>query len=246
MEDTVCFLCRSPASVPCDECENYSCSVAHAKIHKSVASGCLPIKIVYKEGVGNYCVATKDISPGNTILLDTPAVWGPNLISPPKCLNCLARWQGTNLCPECKFPVCNDKCAQGKHHVQECGVLAKTNGIHTFTLGEKSNPAMSLVNVVRFLRLPVTDPEKAARANLLMDHVEDIVRNEDLWKVTAIDTLVKKLPNSPYTEEDVLHAIGVLETNTVAIGVPGNNQGLYSALYPTFSFLSHSCICNAR
>ena len=246
MEDTVCFLCRSPASVPCDECENYSCSLAHAKIHKSVTSGCLPIKIVYREGVGNCCVATKDISPGNTILLDTPAVWGPNLKSAPKCLNCLAPWQGC-LCPECKFPVCDDQCAQGTHHIQECGVLARIGTSHTFTPGEKSNPALSLVNVVRFLRLPVTDPDKAVRASLLMDHLEDIVKNEELynmWKVTAIDTLVNKLPNSPYTEEDVLHAIGVLQTNTVAIGVPGYNQG--HALYPTFSFLSHSCICNAR
>jgi hypothetical protein len=143
--------------------------------------------------------------------------------------------------------VCDDQCAQGTHHIHECGVLARITCNHTFTPGEKSNPALTLVNVVRFLRLPVTDPEKAARANLLMDHVEDIVKNEELynmWKVTAIDTLVNKLPNSPYTEEDILHAIGVLQTNTVAIGLPGYSQG--HALFPTFSFLSHSCVCNAR
>ena len=95
------------------------------------------------------------------------------------------------------------------------GVLARISDKYNFTPGEKTNSALSLVNVVRFLRLPVTDLEKAARANMMMDHVEDIVKNEELynmWKAAAIDPLVNKLPNSPYTEEDVLHAIGVLQT----------------------------------
>merc|ERR1712123_308942 len=213
---------------------------------RHAVAGCLPVKIELRQGVGNCCMATRDISPGETILLDTPAVWGPNLKSAPKCLNCLSVWRGA-LCPDCQFPVCDEQCAQGAHHVQECGVLARIGQKYTFTPGEQSNPALSMVNVIRFLRLPVTHPEKATRANLLMDHLEDIVKNEDLynmWKVTAIDTLVNKLPNSTYTEEDVLHAIGVLQTNTVAIGVPGYNQG--HALYPTFSYLSHSCVCNAR
>jgi len=246
MVSPVCFLCRSPSSVVCGECGAHSCSPAHGDIHRHAVAGCLPVKIEHRQGVGNCCVATRDISPGETILLDTPAVWGPNLKSAPKCLNCLGAWRGA-LCPDCQFPVCDEQCALGAHHVQECGVLARVREKYTFTPGENSNPALSLVSVIRFLRLPVTHPEKAARANLLMDHLEDIVKNEDLynmWKVSAIEPLVHKLPNSPYTEEDVLHAIGVLQTNTVAIGVPGYNQG--HALYPTFSYLSHSCVCNAR
>ena len=180
MVSPVCFLCRSPSSLTCESCGATSCSPSHAAIHRHDRAGCLPIKIEQRQGVGNCCVATKDISPGQTILLDTPAVWGPNLKSAPKCLNCLAPWQGT-LCPECQFPVCDDECAQGTHHIQECGVLARISDKYTFTPGEKSNSALSLVNVVRFLRLPVTDPEKAARANILMDHVEDIVKNEELY-----------------------------------------------------------------
>ena len=238
-----CFLCRLPSTLSCEECGTSSCSSAHAEVHcPKDGCGCLPIRIEFREGVGNCGIATTDIKPGETVLLDTPAVWGPNLKSNPKCLDCLAPWNGT-LCVECQFPVCGVECANGRHHRQECGVLARLEGNYTFNSGETSNLALSLVNVIRFLRLPITDPEKAERTKLLMDHVEDIVQNEELynmWKVAAIEPLVKKLPNSPYTEEDVLHAIGVLQTNTVAIGVPGYNQG--HALYPTFSFLSHSCL----
>ena len=246
VSSSVCFLCGDASTTTCDECATPSCSSSHASIHTHPRAGCLPVRVEYREGVGNCMVATKDIPPGQTILLDTPAVWGPNLKSAPQCVNCLAPWQGTT-CQECRFPVCSEECAQGSQHVQECGVLARIQDTYTFTLGEQSNPALSLVNVIRFLRLPVTDPEKAARANLLMDHLEDIVKNKDMynmWRVTTIDPLINKLPNSPYTEEDILHAIGVLQTNTVAIGVPGYNQG--HALYPTFSYISHSCVCNAR
>ena len=87
---------------------------------------------------------------------EKPAVWGPNLKSPPKCCNCLARWQSGATCPECQFPVCDDTCARGNAHSQECGTLANLDIDITFTVGETANPAMSLINVVRFLRLPQT------------------------------------------------------------------------------------------
>ena len=84
---------------------------------------------------------------------------------------------------------------------------------------------------------------------MLMDHMEDMMENPTVinrWRMTAVEPLTKKLAQSPYTEGDVLHAVGVLQTNTVSLAVPGQKHGLYTALYPTFSFLSHSCIANAK
>ena len=144
-----CWLCRKPAVIKCDKCDLQACSESCMTIHKQLGgSTCLPFQIVYREGVGNCVVATRDIRPGETILLERPAVWGPNLKSPPKCCNCLARWTGYT-CPECQFPVCNDTCARGAAHMQECPVLANLDIDITFTVGEPANPAMSLVNVVR-------------------------------------------------------------------------------------------------
>ena len=79
----------------------------------------------------------------------------------------------------------------------------------------------------------------------LMDHRQELEGEvANMWRCTAVAALVHGLPDSPFTEEDVLHAIGTLQTNTVSTGVPGHSQGL--GLYPTFSLLSHSCTANAR
>ena len=185
---------------------------------------------------------------GQTILTESPAVWGPNLKSGPKCCNCLARWRGYS-CPHCQFPVCDETCATGPNHSIECGVLANLDINITFTVGEAANPAMSLINVVRFLRLPNTNPETASKVAILMDHVEDMMaipEVRDMWRVTAVEPLTRNFPSSPYSEGDVMRAVGVLQTNTVSLAVPGQRHGLYTALYPTFSFLSHSCLCNAK
>merc|ERR1711892_1025082 len=98
---------------------------------RHAVAGCLPVKIEHRQGVGICCVATMDISPGETILLDTPAVWGPNLKSAPKCLNCLAPWQGF-LCPECKFPVC----AGYSPHTGVWGTSQDRHQSHLYSWGE--------------------------------------------------------------------------------------------------------------
>ena len=72
---------------------------------------------------------------------------------------------------------------------------------------------------------------------------------DSLEVITQTSTRVfstTKLPASPYTEGDILHAVGVLQTNTISLAVPGQKTGLYTGLYPTFSFLSHRCMCNAK
>lgn len=155
-----CWLCRASSEVKCDKCDIEACSQAHLALHTKIGGGgdgsqCLPFQIVFREGVGNCVTATRDIRPGEVILSEKPAVWGPNLKSPPKCCNCLARWRGAT-CPECQFPVCNDTCARGAAHAQECGTLASLDIDITFSVGEAANPAMSLINVIRFLRLPQT------------------------------------------------------------------------------------------
>ena len=46
--------------------------------------GCLPVTVETRPGVGNCLVATHHIPPGGLVFSDSPAVWGPNLKSPPK------------------------------------------------------------------------------------------------------------------------------------------------------------------
>ena len=66
-------------------------------------------------------------------------------------------------------------------------------------------------------------------------------------QVNVVDFL-KKVCGFDFTEEEIFRAIGILRTNALHVqddvmkkfGVGGR------AVYPTFSFLSHSCISNAR
>ena len=48
-----------------------------------------------------------------------------------------------------------------------------------------------------------------------------------------------------FTETSIHHAIGLLRTNSVKLDSPvGYTTG--TAIYPTFSFLNHNCVCNTR
>ncbi len=48
--------------------------------------------------VGRYVVATRDIEPLELILVDTPAIYGPNHDSVPACMECLLPVDGNYLC----------------------------------------------------------------------------------------------------------------------------------------------------
>ena len=71
---------------------------------------------------------------------------------------------------------------------------------------------MSLVNVVRLLRLPHTarDPDLVTRVAMLMDHLEDISATPalaEMWRTTAVLPLTRDLPASPYSEVATIYTI---------------------------------------
>ena len=71
---------------------------------------------------------------------------------------------------------------------------------------------MSLVNVVRLLRLPHTarDPDLVTRVAMLMDHLEDISATPalaEMWRTTAVLPLTRDLPASPYSEVVTVYTI---------------------------------------
>ena len=65
--------------------------------------------------------------------------------------------------------------------------------------------------------------------------------------MNVVDFL-RKTCGLDYTEAEIFWVIGILRTNAFYIDDPLMKRHNVSgkALYPTFSFLSHSCICNAR
>ena len=82
------------------------------------------------------------------------------------------------------------------------------------------------------------------RLGMLMDHDKERRAEIEYWNIiqsTIVDYVLHDLGlSSLYSEAEVLRAFGLLRTN--ALYHP-HSKGI--VLYPTFSFLSHSCISNA-
>ena len=83
------------------------------------------------------------------------------------------------------------------------------------------------------------DRDLAARLDLLMDHLEENrEKGEDARKAQILSDLIA---GDPDAKKDFLRCIGLLKTNALEV-----QMGKARALFPTFSFLSHSCLNNAR
>lgn len=215
---------------------------------------CLPFTVMYKEGVGRYVVASRDIKASEIILCDTPAVLGPNYETEAVCLECLSRADGSVLCHHCNLPLCSDKCREGPKHRAECQVFSKMEkkvSVARFGQGTIAYE-YGCITVLRLLALRDGDPETWSRVQFLMDHDEERRKEKEYWQMfqkNVVDYLrIKVGLADTYSEEEIHRAIGILRTNAFQIEHPYlHAQGTSGkAIYPTFSFLSHSCIANAR
>lgn len=260
IEANQCFFCQKESSIQCSACNLSSCSSEHLVLHRPQEL-CLPFRIQYKEGVGRYIVATRDISPLEVILEDDPAVFGPNHDTEPVCLECLLPVDGTYLCSRCNLPLCGEKCDQTRqYHIRECDLLSETPKGYKMVVdfsrvgkhpGVKAiAPEYCCITPLRLLALKDKEPELWDRVQMLMDHDDDRRKEEDYWKmfqVNAVDFL-RQVCGFDFTEEEIFRATGIIRTNAFHIQHPymklqGASGG---AVFPTFSFLSHSCVANAR
>jgi len=124
-----CFLCDRLGDRVCNDCKNISfCSDNHYKYHK-LNNKCAPFKVVNQIGKGKCLVATREISPSEVILIDTPIIQTPYTKSKAQCLQCSRKLSKSShyICKGCGFPMCNKKCASGKLHQIECSILSKAD-----------------------------------------------------------------------------------------------------------------------
>ena len=107
-----CAVCQSPASKVCSACHTVTyCSSEHQKLDwKSHKNSCCPYKIEKNETLGRYVVAVRNIPKGTIILTEEPLVVGPKVYSPPICLGCHRKVDGTYFCSKCGFPMCSAEC----------------------------------------------------------------------------------------------------------------------------------------
>jgi len=237
---TVCFICSKPATETCDKCNLVAfCSEEHKKLHRP-ENFCFPFMVEQKEGVGRYVVAVRDIEPLELVMWDAAAALGPRMGCPPVCLQCLKPSDGSYRCESCSWPVCDQKCSQGNAHKIECETLKNAAEKVEFTNFQEPHDSYRCIAPLRLLKVQQKIPEVWERLSYLMDHNEDRIKDDVLWNTyqTSVNKFLKS-SDPTLKDEDINRTVGLLWTNAFACSNGGGQ-----AIFPTFSFMSHSCVPN--
>ena len=191
------------------------------------------LKVSQVAGGGRVLLATQKIKAGQMVLRETAAVAGPANSGSLVCVNCCEDWRpGGWLCTSCGWTLCGEQCEAGRWHSIECQVL---------TTAQSTSPhCYAAILPLRLALLARREDSLAARLNLLMDHREDLTTRQDFerkWLQPVQDCLA----HTDLSEEEILRGIGIFLTNAANMAPA---QGRW--IFPTFSFLSHSCVSNSR
>jgi len=254
MDDPVCFYCLEGPASACPGCSDiFACKPDHLAIHRHLEE-CLPWTVGEVEGKGRVVIATRDIKPRQTIIVDTPAIVGPfddasSLLS--LCLECTNRVEegGGHPCKHCGLILCSSACEGGPVHAAECQVLSKADP----RLQPNEDGVFSAISPLRMLAVKQQKPEIWDRVARLMDHLEER-RAEDKWRYVTdvvLPLITKRCSvNKEEGDEELMESIiGIFRTNSVKWEREKEEGGLIPvghALLPVFSLLSHSCVNNTR
>jgi len=234
---TECFLCSKPSQDECKYCNLVGfCSENHGILHRP-ESMCFPFVVETREGVGRVMVAARDVEPLELILWDEAAAMGPRMGGTPVCLQCLKPAKPGALCTVCGWPVCDEVCQNGAAHQMECNILSKSTEKIDFSNVRDVLETFRCIAPLRLLIVKNKCPEVWERLSYLMDHNEERKRDDVLW--TLYQNSVNKYLKScdvEFSDIDIDRAAGLLWTNSFACAKGGGQ-----AIFPTFSFASHSC-----
>ena len=147
------------------------------------------------------------------------------------------------------FPQCESE--RSGHSAWECHYFSQLSERVQIPRHAPTTPY--LVSVLRLLRVRDEDPVTWEKLQLLMDHLEELEQQGEAWDsiqeniVNWLVTPGKGGLEGVYTTQEINRAIGLIQTNAVNVEKPWRGTTVScKALYPTFSFASHSCLSNAR
>ena len=217
-------------------------------------------------------MATRAISPGETISSEVAAVLGPPTISKPQCLQCFQLLSSSSQykCKLCGYPLCGKECMLGNLHRLECkvfreaGIRANVRDLGAF---DKQYSAITV------LRLLLCEEEKATGnygdhavgiVDTLEDHDDEIqIEQKDTWKLQKelIVDFIQKVKMSgivkcyliifsikrcklveKYSEKKIRQAVGVLMTNSTNLQLSPATHGVGVGLFPVYAMGNHSCM----
>jgi len=158
--------------------------------------------------------------------------------------------------------VCNEACEKGHLHGNyECAIFAQAfdregkdqkRKMPTIENMYAPCPLYTCITPLRLLLRQQRAKESneqalADRVNTLMDHGQERRMDMKTWMLNNVLVVgfIKKVLGQKLDDHMIQRAIGLLKTNSVKLDAkPGYTTG--SAIYPTFSYLNHNCVCNSR
>ncbi|XP_971538.2 SET domain-containing protein SmydA-8 [Tribolium castaneum] len=208
-----------------------------------------PFMVKRDEVLGRCVVATRDIRSGEVIAESLPLIVGPKMASPPLCLGChkkLALAESRYDCSKCFWPLCGQACESSPLHEAECEIFAKAGYKPTVKNDNSKQTVYCPIAPLRALLLKKNSPE---RFNLLLDfqsHLQDHEKTQ-VYQVLkkSLVPFFTQLLKLDTNESEILTICSIFDTNCFEVR---DTQRLVNirGLYPTISFLSHSCKHNTK
>ncbi|XP_066945612.1 SET domain-containing protein SmydA-8-like [Macrobrachium rosenbergii] len=246
MEANLCEVCQVPAKQSCSSCHasfycSKECQKKAWKLHKA---SCIPYVIEIHPVYGRYCVATRDIKPGEIIMREVPVAVGPKNMSIPLCLGCHRTVTGAYTCSKCNFPLCSPSCENSIFHETECKVLSKAKKLTYVMDTTQPDPAYECILPLRCLLTKYTDPKKWKMITVLQDSMEFMDAD---WKQRVelnIINYLKNCMNFKGVETDEIYRIcGILTTNSFETNHNGQSV---EGVFPKVAMMAHDCSPNTE
>ena len=193
-------------------------------------------------------MATRDISPLETVITDQPSVVGPPVVTAPVCLECLAPLAplasvsgGVVECSLCSAPLCaRAECHHGPNHLAECRLLQEAGTRLDIRDYDANNIFYSAVLPLRMWSTKARDSLLWAKINFLQEEKEDQLDGAKVFTDVA-DYIHTRLGLTEISTEEVLRLTGIKAVNAIdlsQVGVEG------TALYGVYPLMNSYCYCN--
>ncbi|KAK7056559.1 hypothetical protein SK128_026282 [Halocaridina rubra] len=130
-----------------------------------------PMNISVNDSFGRHLIATRDIAPGEMLLLEPPLVLGNRPQSPPYCSKCFKRTEDFT-CPSCGFYFCGSECLTEDHR-EECSILQNFG----FAVAEREKMKEEEILWERLTSMP-HDQQEQARALLQQVHTSSALQRQ--------------------------------------------------------------------
>lgn len=242
-----CLECKKAATIVCGGCWQTGFCARDHQLQSWVKHRpkCRPWRVGASAELGRFMVATRDIAPGEMLILDPPLLMGPKMITEPVCLGCYRPADGSYQCKGCGFPMCDSQCEKSEDHKAECSTVAESGASVKVSVFGEINSMYECITPLRILHLRDENPSVWNKLLSLESHFEkrDGTAVADITQQTVVDILHNRLRMEQFDAELIQKILGILDTNAFEIRLPDSS---ILGVFAQASLLEHDCIANTH